>query len=405
MAPHEELYNLGTDKGEKKNLNLKHSKIKTRLKKKLTKWVVEHSKDALSPGNIKNMSREDIAKIATLGYITSTVDTGKKRNLPDPKIKIDIYNEYLKTSRMMQEKKYDEVIEILKSIIKSNPDIVDVRLRLAINYSKKTMYREAVDIYLDILKQRPDCNEAMINLINALVDLGEFDSALEEVDKFIKMFPNDPILYGKKGLLYYYKKDYDNALKFFKKSVDIEGTNPQSLDKIGEIYIIKEEYETAESYIHRAISINPKLKSAHYHLGQLEDARKNPGKANRYYRKELDIDPENFKAAYNLAGNLKRMGHIEEAVKFYRQTIKHNPGFKMAYFMIAQYFLEKGENQKEAIELCKKGLTIMPKDRETMFGYYILTNIYGGIGDKANFDYYTREGNRLFESLNKNADK
>lgn len=63
--------------------------------------------------------------------------------------------------------------------------------------------------------------------------------------------------------------------------------------------------------------------------------------------------------------------------------------------MIAQYYLDTGQNLEEAIRLCKTGINTKFADESTLYGYFILTNIYAKLGDKGNFDYYTREGDKL----------
>jgi tetratricopeptide (TPR) repeat protein len=98
---------------------------------------------------------------------------------------------------------------------------------------------------------------------------------------------------------------------------------------------------------------------------------------------------------------LKQSGDFRQAVTYYRLSIKADPLFKMSYFRVAEYLFQQQENLEEAIDLCKKGLELVPEDEGTLYGYFILTNIYAKLGDQANLDYYTAKGDALYNKLNR----
>ncbi len=401
QAPRPELYNLETDADEGQNLFFKETYKSKNMKKALDKFIRDQSKNALIPGDMKNVSREDLKKLETLGYVTTFVDTKGKKNLADPKDKLETYNAYLNTHDLLKQKRFDEAIEILEKIVADSPEIIDAHLNLAIVYKKKKMLNKALEIAYKVLEQKPDYYAAMINIVMILTESEDYPKAIEEIKRFLKIFPDDHVLLAKLGMVYYYQKDLDNALVHLQHSVKLEDKSPYNLEKIGEIYILKEQYDKAENYINRALAIAPDLKGAYYHLGQIEDARENYKKANDYYREEIKLNPEAYKASYNLAGNLKRAGSFNEAIEFYKKVIEIEPSFKMGYFMLANCYLETGEevNYPEAITLCQKGIAIEPQDKETLFGYFIITNLYSRLGDQQNLALYTKRGERLNRKL------
>ncbi len=397
QAPRPELYNLETDADEGQNLFLKETVKSKNMKKALDKFIREQSKNALIPGNIKNVSREDLKKLETLGYVTTFVDTKGKKNLADPKDKLETYNAYLNTHELLKQERYDEAIEILGKIVADSPEVIDAHLNLAIAYKKKKMPNKALEIAYKVLEQKPDYYAAMINIVEILTEREEYPKAIEEINRFLKIFPDDHVLLVKLGMVYYYQNDLDNALVHLLHSVELEEKSPYNLEKIGEIYILQEQYDKAENYIKRALAIAPDLKNANYSLGQIEEARKNYSKANDYYREEIRLNPRAYKASYNLAGNLKRAGNFNEALEFYKKVIEIEPSFKMGYFMLANCYLESGEevNYPEAITLCQKGIAFEPRDKETLFGYFIITNLYSRLGDQPNLSLYTKRGEQL----------
>jgi arylsulfatase A-like enzyme/predicted Zn-dependent protease len=397
QAPRPELYNLETDAEEKQDLFLKESYKSKTMKNALDRFIRAQSKNALSPGNMKKVSQKDLRKLETLGYVTTFVDTRGKKNLADPKDKLDTYNRYLNTHELIREGRLDEAQASLEKIIADSPEIIDAYLNLAIVYKKKNLMAKALETAYKVLEQKPDYYAAMINIVSILTETENYPKAIAEINRFLKIFPDDHVLLARLGMVYYYQQDLDKAQIYLEQSVTLEEKSPFNLNKLGEIYILKEQYKKAENSIKKALAIVPDLKNAHYQLGQIEDARGNYSQANTYYREELKINSKAYKAAYNLAGNLKRAGNLPGAVEQYKEVLEIEPSFKMGYLMLANCYLELGDpaHYPEAIVLCQKGIALEPQDKETLFGYFIITNLYAKLGDRNNLALYTKKGEQL----------
>ena len=119
------------------------------------------------------------------------------------------------------------------------------------------------------------------------------------------------------------------------------------------------------------------------------------------YRRELEIDDRHYAAAVNLANLLKQAGRLDEAARYYRQAIVTNPALKMPRFHLAEIMLRQGSDLAGAVALCLQGIVIAPQDRETLFGYFVLTNLYAALGDSERRDFYTRQGEKLIVNLEK----
>jgi len=238
-----------------------------------------------------------------------------------------------------------------------------------------------------------------VNIISSLRLLGRYDKGIEEGKRFLKTFPTDHTILNELAELYLFKKEVDKALEVLTTSLRVEKVNPKAFLQMGVIYIIKEDFQEAGNFLEKALKINPNLSKLHFHLAQVEEARGNIEKAVEHYRKELEIYPRDFKSAYNLAEALRNRGQYEEAVKYYKQSIDGNPHFNIPYFMVARYYMDRGENIDEALELCEKGLEIEPPNKYTVFGYFILSDIYSRKGDKGSSNSYYLKGEALKNKL------
>ncbi|MCK4944198.1 MAG: sulfatase-like hydrolase/transferase, partial [Candidatus Aminicenantes bacterium] len=96
LAPKPELYDLKKDNGEEKNLALIKSPESRKAKEKLRKFIAEKSLGARKPGEVAKLDKDDMQKLASLGYLTAFVNTSGKKNLPDPKGKVQVFNSLAK---------------------------------------------------------------------------------------------------------------------------------------------------------------------------------------------------------------------------------------------------------------------------------------------------------------------
>jgi len=395
LAPSEELYDLSKDKAEKENLVLPLDEQKKKMKNTLLKFVGEKSRQALTPEASQNLDREAIEKLASLGYVSSFSDVGQRKDLADPKEKIKVHNDLNDAKQLYLEKKYVEATDIVKKILVQDPHIVDAYMFLGNLYYSQNLFKDALNSFLEVLKRKPDYNFAMINVLNCLINSGELDKAVSECQKYLQLFPRDTIFLYTLGDIYFLKKDYDQALSYLFSALKIDASYAEALNKIGEVYAMKRDYQKAEEYLKRTLEINPKMTRALFNLALIEEALGNQAAAIAYYEKQLEIEPLNFKAAYNLAELLSKAGKKDEALEYYKRALDANPSFNIPYFMIAKYYLDKRENLQEAIKLCEQGIGIVPQNKYTALGYYILSDIYSYLGDKNKSDSYYLKGKSI----------
>lgn len=405
-APKAELYDLQNDEHEKTNLIDKFPSKKNKMKLELNKFIKKQSiKTQFKTKKVK-LKREDRNALETLGYITSAnVSTQKGKINIDPKDKVMFLQNYDKARFLMKEEKYIEAISSAKEVLKDEPDNVDILMILGTIYLRNNQNAEAINIFENVLIKKPDFNDAMIRLIKALIANNNMDQAEAQSIKFLSVFPTDHVLYNLLGEIYYLKKDNISAIKNFLKSLELETFNSDSLIRLGEIYLFQNKLEKAESYFYKSLNILHDLKNANLGLGRVNELRGDLKKAAEYYRKEIKINPENYMANVNLAEILLKSGNYKEAIRLFKTAININKEIKLPYISVCKYYFDREINTDETILLCKKLISIKPYDKSTLYGYFILTNIYGKTGNKKEYNVYSQKGSQLFkylESQNKN---
>lgn len=142
-APSPELYDHTNDPGEKKNILADERRVYAAMRKELEGY----GKEIDAPVNI---SPEEAQKLAALGYIGSTQGTGN--DLPDPKAHIGEFALIRRATRLTDEGRVGEALEIYREVVKKNPKFADAWTLLAGNLEKMGRNDEAIDAYKQALK-------------------------------------------------------------------------------------------------------------------------------------------------------------------------------------------------------------------------------------------------------------
>lgn len=399
LAPEPELYDLAVDREERSNIatDPSFSEQLMTLERTLQEFMASRSAfavDATSP----SLSREDLVALQALGYATTSVDTSGASDLPDPKDKIDVYQRLVAAGGLRSAGRFEEAIAAAKDILREEPQLVDVHVILGYAYKELGRFREAAESLRTVIELKPDAIFAMIDLVTVLINLRAYDDAVLQARNFIRLFPDDPVLHEQLGVAYSHQRSYDQALEHLLKSIEIEPA-AGTLSKTGEMYAIKGDHETAESYLHRALALDPKSEGSFYVLATIEDARGNPDKAVEYYEKELENNPKEFRAAFNIAAILVERGRRDLAIQYYHKTIDANPRFNLPYFRIAEHFRQNDTNLEEAIALCKRGISVAPREESTLLGYQTLLRLLAKTGDRESFELYSGRATELARDL------
>jgi tetratricopeptide (TPR) repeat protein len=227
------------------------------------------------------------------------------------------------------------------------------------------------------------------------------DEAAAENLRFLKAFPDDPALLEQLGYIRLRQNRPDEALSVLKQATAIDASSSQLVTLAGEALIMKGDHAGAEEVLDRGLRENPKMRNIRYLLAQVHEARQRPDAAIDLYRQELELSPEKFQAAVNLANLLKKGGRLAEAARYYRMAIDANAGLKMPRFHLAEIMLRERRDLDQAVDLCLGGIDLPPRDRDTLFGYFVLTNLYDALGNSERRNYYTRLGEKLIAELEK----
>ena len=398
-APRPELFDLRNDAGEQVDLalDLASSNDLTTLQAELRRRLDVLSLDALDP-SAAVLSREDQAALQALGYVTTTVAASNQVPLADPKDKIGVFTRLADAATFLAEDRFDEAIVIASEAAATEPYLLDAHVVLGNAYRGAGMLTEAAIRYRRALEIKPDSNFVMIDLLGCLIDSGAYADAIEEGLRFLRIFPEDPILHELIGSAYTLAEDSPNALHHLEKSIAIL-PDSRTLARVGELYFRAGRNDDAVHALEQAIEMDHTTRAAWYLLGRIADREGRTDDALSHYRRELANYSDAYMAALHTALILAERDQRDEAISFCRIAIEAEPPLGLPYFMIAAHHLAQGTNYSEAIALCRAGIRAAPEDRNTLIGYQTLLQLLQKTGNQADFDRAAKEAGELRRRL------
>jgi arylsulfatase A-like enzyme/Flp pilus assembly protein TadD len=397
LAPRDELYDLERDPKEIDDLAGDRQRVD--LRSQLMAFISRFSRGAMGAAGSKRMSVEDQRRLAALGYLSGTVKVNEQAPLADPKDKLAAYTALAKATAQVDEKRWEDAVSGLRRLVEEEPELADAWSLMGNAYLGLRRHQEALGAFRHALALKPDNNFLMLNILKSLAAMGDSEAAASENLRFLKVFPRDAALLEELGYIRLRQSRPDEALAALRQAVAIDPAASQSFNLAGEALMMKKDYNAAEAILRQGIRENPRAKNTHYLLAQVQESLARTDQALELYRQELEINPGKYEAAVNLANYYKQAGRMDEAARYYRMAIDSNGMLKLPRFHLAEIMLKKGENLQEAVDLCLKGIAMPPRDRETLFGYFVLTNLYDALGNAERRDFFTRQGEKLIASL------
>lgn len=206
-------------------------------------------------------------------------------------------------------------------------------------------YAQAVQVFDQIVKERPKSYEAHLELSKTLALCGQDERAMLEAFESLKL----------------------------------ELKNPQARNLLGELFIKKSSWSEAAGQFKQVLELEPRNVSARGNLAICFQQLGYTEYAIEQLKAVLKIVPDNQKALYNLAVAEQMAEQTEPAIGTYLDLIKLNPKNSLAYAGLGKCYVQK-KDFKTAIAAEKEAIKL---DANNQFAFFVLGEAYDGSGSKA----------------------
>jgi tetratricopeptide (TPR) repeat protein len=178
---------------------------------------------------------------------------------------------------------------------------------------------------------------------------GEFDIAIEDYRKAIKLDPNYALAYTNRGYAYYRLEKDDEAIEDCNKAIELDSRLARAYSTRGGAYYGLKRYKKAIEDCNKAIELDSRLARAYYNRGNAYTGLKKYKKAIEDCNKAIELDPKFADAFYNRGNAYSRLKRYKEAIEDYNETIKIGPKFADAFYNRGNAY-SRLKRYKEAIE-------------------------------------------------------
>ncbi len=197
----------------------------------------------------------------------------------------------------------------------------------AIKFEQEGKFREAMEIYLSLVKEDPGYREAYINLGSIYSRMNRLDNAMVCYMKAMKI-RSDYITLFNIGCIFYKMNRYKKAVINLEKSRSLKSTFNLSSLVIGLCYSRMNNYKAAESNFINVLKITPENRVALTALAILYYNQDKLDKSLVIVNRLIEQDSANIKIKELKSNILYKTGKFDESVEEIKSVKKVSDGYR-----------------------------------------------------------------------------
>lgn len=240
---------------------------------------------------------------------------------------------------LLDEEKFEESIELLKTLITEDANNVTLKKKLALAYEKNKDFDHACDIYKKILDEASaqDINQIHLELSNIYSNWAMYNFSQEDNEECfkhfttaIKYFDQNSDIYYRLGKVNYLIKNFNEAIVQYKKAIELNPQNSDYYYEISECYKEIDSIYEQKKYLIESLKYNFENALIHYNLSIIYDMQNDKTNAMLHIKKALELNENYIDAKHKLALMLEYAGDTEGAAKVYEEILAIEPENEVA---------------------------------------------------------------------------
>ena len=170
----------------------------------------------------------------------------------------------------------------------------DINLNYKVSYLlyKTGKADDSAEILYDILKNKPEFEEATLLLGDILYEQEKFKEAVNIYLNALKYSPYSYDLYYNLGMVYTRLNDFQSAKEYYEKAAQLNTLLFIAKFNLGQIALLYNELDEAEQYFLECVQDEDLEEDAYYCLGYIAMLRGDENKAVEYLNTAVDENPE-----------------------------------------------------------------------------------------------------------------
>jgi arylsulfatase A-like enzyme/tetratricopeptide (TPR) repeat protein len=328
--PEPELYHLGDDPGEKKNLVRIKSNVSRKMDKKLGEMVIRYSNT--SGDSKRDLSQTDIQHLKSLGYISSF--SGKAQGMVDPKKGILFNNRIKKISTLIKKNNLDQAEADINMIMTENPEMINYALisQLFKVHSTRRHTEKALNVLREGVRRFPEMVAFRTMMGQILYDQKRYEEVFDQCRNILEIDPKCTWAFILRGDSHEQLNNTGEALANYEKALELEPNNISMTIKYGELLIKSRQLAKALTVFNQILDNPDVWNSADilYKIALFNTSHGTIQKAEELMRRVIYLHPEGkyyFSYALILSKNKKfkeALDNMEIALNRYSGGLSEN---------------------------------------------------------------------------------
>lgn len=306
-APRPELYDLRTDRAERRNVISTRGSVGARMAAELD--GIEKSFAAAARAEAPQPDAETIARLRSLGYVGLAAPSSGAGRGPDPKDRID----GMKTFRALltragddlQRGRADAAIAKLKQAVAFNERAYDAHVMLGSAWQMKGDVEKALGEFSAAALLNTAGAAPHLLSASALLEAGRLDTAMARVTTAAALEPNSGDVELMRGRIFERAGREPEALAAYDRAVALNGSDNTARGRLASVAMTLARHDIAEPQVQLLLKRGYQLSRTHFMAGRLAEARGDKAAAVAEYRRALTLEP-GLRAAREALDALRR---------------------------------------------------------------------------------------------------
>ena len=309
--PLEELYDLGGDPGETRNLAPRSRERVRTLAARL------QALRPVLPGDRVDETAEVRARLRSLGYVAgSAARKPVYTEADDPKRLVDIDRLMMDGILWHEQGRVAEGMDAYRRVIAARPDMEIAYRRLAYMQAEAGLTSDAVATIRKGLERVGPHVDLEIKLGTYLAESGQSEEAAAVLERVTAAAPENIEALNAQGIAYARAGRADDALKTFRRILVLDPRDAYALENAAAMHVELGDFAAADALFRQAADNDPRSSRARAGLGVVALRAGRQEDALAHWRAAVELDPRNFDALFNLATELINAGRPAEARPF-----------------------------------------------------------------------------------------
>jgi arylsulfatase A-like enzyme/Flp pilus assembly protein TadD len=324
-APRPELYDIAADPGERRSIADDRPQIRDGMARALDDLVAADSVTAPSA-----ISEEERRKLAALGYVGAAVTGAAEspsESLADPKDKIATLRRYRQGAQLTAERRFDEAARVYRELLRDDPGMTDVWLRLAQAEEATGRSAAALSAYREVVSRSPRDPGGLTGAAGVLLRMGRFDDARAHAELAIDVAP--AVAHELLARLAAHRGDDEAARRHASLAQEADPSLPMRAFAEALIAHRRHDYPAAARHAQEAASAmggrTEQIPDVHFAAGDALARLERYPEAERHFKAELEISPAHLRARTGLAMLYAATGRGSEAARAIDDLVRHVP--------------------------------------------------------------------------------